>query len=376
MTKRELEALRSEQIRQKHKYKMLRWERFDYRILKNVMYSNRPGQKRDNKGESFSDAIIMADSETSKKYKKKEYHNHICAWTISIRAFNQNIVTLYGQRPDKFCMCLQKIRQNLSGDNVVVYFHNLPYDWVFFELFMFDKFGLPKQQLNIKSHYPLFITFKNGIQFRDSLILAQRSLEKWADDLDVEHKKSVGLWDYEKIRNQSDNLSRDELEYIEHDTLAGVECLQKTFDALGKKIYSAPFTATGIPREEVQKLGKKNNAKLLFDRIAPTYEQYKKLEKMFHGGFTHANRHLIGEIIRGLVSCYDFASSYPFVLLTEKYPMEKFKPFKDCKLKDILDSEDHAFMFKLIMIRPHLKDDFIPMPVLQYSKCINTVNAL
>ena len=373
MTKKGLEESRSRWISEHVNYKMMRWQRFNYKILQNIMYTTKPG--KGNGARSFSDAIIMADSETSKKYKIKQYHNHICAWTISIRAFNQNIVTLYGQRPDDFCKCLQKIRENIAGDTLVVYFHNLPYDWVFFELFMFEYFGTPDKQLNIKSHYPLFITFSNGIQFRDSLILAQRSLEKWAEDLDVEHKKAAGKWDYEKIRNQTGDFSADELEYIEHDTLAGVECIQATLDALGKKIYCAPFTSTGIPREEVRKIGKTNGARALFERIAPTYEQYLKLEQLFHGGYTHGNRHLIGELIEGLISCFDFASSYPFVMLSERYPMEKFKPFNDCRLSDILDSKDHAFMFKLILIRPRLKSDFTPMPVLQFSKC-KTINAL
>ena len=373
MTKKGIEESRSRWMQDHITYKMMRWQRFNYKILQNIMYTKKPGKGPG--ARSFSDAIIMADSETSKKYKRKYYHNHICAWTISIRAFNQNIVTLYGQRPDDFCKCLQKIRKNIAGDNLVIYFHNLPYDWVFFELFLFEYFGTPDKQLNIKSHYPLFVTFSNGLQFRDSLILAQRSLEKWAKDLKVEHLKAAGKWDYEKIRNQVGDFSADELEYIEHDTLAGVECIQATLDALGKRIFNAPFTSTGIPREEIRKIGKANGARALFERIAPTYEQYIKLEQLFHGGYTHGNRHLIEEIIKTLVSCYDFASSYPFVMLTEKYPMEKFKPFRDCKLYDILDSKDHAFMFKLILIRPHLKSDFTPMPVLQFSKC-KTVNAL
>ena len=373
MTKKGIEESRSRWMQDHVTYKMMRWQRFNYKILQNIMYTKKPGKGPG--ARSFSDAIIMADSETSKKYKRKRYHNHICAWTISIRAFNQNIVTLYGQRPDDFCKCLQKIRENIAGDNLVVYFHNLPYDWVFFELFLFEYFGTPDKQLNIKSHYPLFVTFSNGLQFRDSLILAQRSLEKWAKDLKVEHLKAAGKWDYEKIRNQVGDFSADELEYIEHDTLAGVECIQATLDALGKRIFNAPFTSTGIPRDEIRKIGKANGARALFERIAPTYEQYIKLEQLFHGGYTHGNRHLIEEIIDTLVSCYDFASSYPFVMLTEKYPMERFKSFNDCKLSDILNSKDHAFMFKLILIRPHLKSDFTPMPVLQFSKC-KTVNAL
>lgn len=373
MTKKGIEESRSRWISDHVNYRMMYWVRFNYKILNNIMYTKKPGKGPG--ARSFSDAIIMADSETSKKYKRKHYHNHICAWTISIRAFNQNIVTLYGQRPDDFCKCLQKIRDNMAGDNIVIYFHNLPYDWVFFELFLFEYFGLPEKQLNIKSHYPLFVNFSNGLQFRDSLILAQRSLEKWAKDLDVEHQKAVGMWDYEQIRNQNCTFTQEELTYIEHDTLAGVECIQATLDALNKKIFSAPYTSTGIVREEVRKLGKLNGARALFERIVPTYEQYEKLTELFHGGFTHGNRHLIEETIRGLTSCYDFASSYPFVMLSERYPMEKFKPFKDCKLSDILDSKDHAFMFKLILIKPHLKNDFTPMPVLQFSKC-KTINAL
>ena len=373
MTKKELEQQRAKELSYKNTYKMQHWSRFNYKLLQCIMYSNKPGKGH---GVSYSDAIIMCDSETSKKYSDREYHNHVCAWTISIRAFNQNIVTLYGRRPTSFVTCLSRIRKNIAGDFLVCFFHNLPYDWVFFELFLIEEFGTPKKQLNIKSHYPLFITFSNGIQLRDSLILAQRSLEKWAGDMDVEHKKATGLWNYDKIRDQQEDFNKDELEYIEHDTLAGVECLQKMMDALGKKIYTLPYTATGIIREEVRKIGKANGARSLFERIAPTYEQYLKLVDLFHGGFTHGNRHLIDELITGKISCYDFASSYPFVMLTMKYPMEKFTAAPDCKLSDILDSTTHAFMFKLILYRPHLKDDFIPMPVLQVSKCKKLINAV
>ena len=149
---------------------------------------------------------------------------------------------------------------------------------------MFKHFGHPEKQLNIKPHYPLFINFEGGIQFRDSLILAQRSLEKWADDLQVEHRKAVGKWDYDKLRSQHESFSADELEYIEHDTLAGVECINALMNALGKKLWSMPYTATGIPREEVRKRGKKNAAKQLFELIALELSQYKKMENVFQGG--------------------------------------------------------------------------------------------
>ena len=374
MQRGELEKVRYRWVHSHVKYKMYHWIDFDYSVLNNIMYTRRSGRGQN---DTWADVIIMADTETSKKYKRKEGPNHVVAWTISVRFFDMNICTLYGHRPDTFCDCLQEIRENIPGDRFILFFHNLPYDWCFLRRFIFQKFGEPKKQLNIKNHYPLFINLENGIQIRDSLMLSQRSLDKWAKDLQVEHQKAKGKWDYDKIRTQHENFTQDELEYIEHDTLAGVECIDKTLKALNKHIYSIPYTATGIPREEVRKRGNAAAAKDFFNMHFLTYEQYKKLELVFHGGYTHANRHLIDEVIDDITSCYDFASSYPFVLLSERYPVEKFTPYADCKLKDIVNSKDNtAFMFKLILYRPKLKNDFIPMPVLQYSKCVQDINVV
>lgn len=373
MTYKELYKLRSEWLQKHHRYTITEYDKFDYNILNNIMYTRRSGRGNN---DTWSDAIIMADTETSKK-SVLDGENHIVAWTISIRAFGINIVTLWGQTPDSMMVCITNIRKYIQGDNIIIFFHNYPYDYMFLRKFLFKYFGTPTKQLNIKSHYPLFMNFDNGIQIRDSLILAQRSLEKWAKDMQVEHQKACGKWDYDKIRTQHDILNSDELEYIEHDTLAGVECIDKTMTALNKKLWSLPYTATGIPREEVRKRGKANGAKDLFNRISISHEQYKKLCCIFHGGYTHANRYFIDRKVTGKVSCYDFVSSYPFVLLSEKYPLEKFHDMKNCKLIDIVQSAgDTAFMFKLILYKPRLKDKFIPMPALQLSKCVKSVNAI
>lgn len=374
MTKKELHKVRSKWLHEHLKYKMCYYKKFSYEVLSNIMYSRRSGRGRN---ETWSDVIIMADTETSKKKAGVVGENHVVAWTISIRAFDMNFCTLYGTTPDEFTECLSMIRNNIAGDYIICFFHNLPYDYVFIRKFLYEKFGHPVKQLNIKPHYPLFISFENGLQIRDSLILAQRSLDKWAKDLGAEHQKATGCWDYEKLRNQHENFSAEELTYIEHDTLAGVECIDIMLSALKKQIWSLPYTATGIPREEVRKRGKENEAKALFDAICLDYDQYKKQEKLFHGGYTHANRHLIDTLIEGLVQCYDFTSSYPFVLLTRKYAMEKFSSLPDCNLERIVSCmEEEAYMFKLILIRPHLKNDFIPMPVLQVSKCVRCINPL
>lgn len=359
-----------------HKYSLTYYKDFDYKIFDNIMYIKRAGQGHD---ESYDDVIIMFDTETSKEMPDAVCRNYVVAWTLSVRAFDTNIVTLYGSKPSELVYTIDRMRRHFQGDKTILYCHNLSYDWTFLRKFMFIKWGTPDKQLNTKSHYPLFIEFNNGVILKDSLILAQRNLEKWANDLDVEHKKAVGKWNYEKIRHQKDikKCTKNELLYIENDTLAGVECIQKTMNTLNKKIYSMPYTATGIPREAVRTIGKENHARDLFKRIVPEYRIQQILEMVYHGGYTHANRHYISRTVKGLIEAYDFSSSYPFVMLSEKYPMERFSPSKNCKVEHIIrNSEKYAYIFKLILINPRLKDDSIPMPALQYSKCVKTVNTV
>ena len=365
---------RQKQKLSKIEYRYDHWSTYDYSILNNILAKNTTGRGRKI---NYNDCFIMLDTETSKKEAGLVPHdNHICAFTVSIRSAGHNICTLYGSRPDDCVICLEKITKALPAKTTYIYVHNLAYDWQFLFRFMIDRWGYPKKQLNIKPLYPLVIQFEDpNIIFKDSYILAQRSLEKWAKDLNVEHQKAVGFWDYEKIRDQSGNFTLDELTYIENDTLAGVECLDALRESLNKHIYSMPYTATGIPREAVRKIGKKHHAHENFLKQALTWEQLQKAEKCYHGGYTHANRHYLNQIIIELIKCFDFASSYPFILLTRLFPMEKFTPFRNCALKEILKiSDKYAFMFKLILVKPSLKSDAVEMPALQMSKCVKYID--
>lgn len=388
VTKKELAALRADYIQRNIPYQFVHHTEFKYEILNNIMYVVQSGNtKNKTKRKTYNNCIIMCDTETSKKALKKSKQKvkldsgytarecHVVAWTISIRAFGLNICTLWGHKPSTFCETIHKIHNQMLGDITIMYFHNYSYDHWFLRRFLYKELGNPIKALNIKSHYPLFHRFECGIEIRDSLILLQRKLEVAAEDLDVEHKKAVGYWNYNKFRSQKQKYTKRELEYMEHDTLAGVECIDKLLVQMNKQVYSMPFTSTGIIRKDIQKLGKEHNAKELFDNIAPTYEQYKMLTKVFHGGYVHANRYYIDELITeeeyGLVQCYDFNSSYPFCMLAFKYPMEKFMKMEDCSADEILrSSSSTAFMFKFIAYDIELKNHNISCPALQFSKCV------
>ncbi len=73
--------------------------------------------------------------------------------------------------------------------------------------------------------------------------------------MEVEHRKAVGNWDYDKIRDQSTPITDDEWTYQEYDTLSGVECLEATALKLNRDSYYLPLTATAINRGDLVKLG-------------------------------------------------------------------------------------------------------------------------
>ena len=381
MNFRQMEERTARKLGARLEYKYCYYIEFDYSILNSILSRKKNGSRSDT---TYSECYIAFDTETSKKHEPQKTYfgryvpqeNHICAWTISIRAFHRNICTLRGSRPSEIVHCLKLIRENISASVLYIFVHNLSYDWTFCRRFFMKEFGQPVKQLNVNNHKPLTIKFKNGIVLRDSLILAGMSLETWSKILMIgEHEKAVGFWNYDKIRNQNESLSPEELIYIEYDCLALVECLNKLADMLGDTVVSLPFTNTGIPRRTTRKEGRKNYAKLLFNKIVGDYQEFQNLDKVFHGGFVHSNRYKNG-VISLDVTGRDFKSSYPFSLLVTKMPRGAFvKLSRNFDISELISkSEDTAFMFKFIAEDIHLKNNRFPMPPLQLSKCEHVIN--
>lgn len=377
----------------KLEYQLTDWNKWAFwDVLKNVAVI--PSHKKYD-ARPINDLIIMADTETSKsqptqyetithikKGKKVTERkaitqpNHVVCWTMTIRSCGVNLVTLRGRKPSDFAKCLEMLQSYVPGEHTIIYFHNLAYDWTFLEKFVFQRLGYPTKQLNTKSHYPIQIDMENGITFRDSLILFQCKLEKAAEDLGVEHKKAVGDWDYKKIRHQNSIITPVEWGYAEFDTLSGAECLEAYERGLECNISTMPLTATGIPRSEARKRAQEARWHYRFTQIKLDYKQYCKVRSAYHGGFTHANRHYINVVIPGETRCYDFSSSYPSIILSYKMPMGVFKPTRATPEQILANAGSWAFVGKLTMIKPHLKNDDIAMPFLQFSKCEKTVNAV
>lgn len=356
-------------------YRMARWDDFDYSILQHIEVKKKRGK---NNGKTYNNIIMMADTETSKKRADGEpWHNHICAWSIALRAFEHTICCLWGQSPRDFPECIERILTAMGGEETYLYFHNLPYDHTFLRRFMAEKFGKPKRQLNIKPYYPLFVEYANGLVLKDSLILAQRSLEKWAADLGVDTQKAVGFWDYDKIRNQSDELTEQEKAYIEADVVAGVECINETLNALGKTIANIPYTATGIPRGEARAIAGEHKGYENFKSQSPdNYAMQELLQLIFHGGYVHCNRYIAGKVLPA--ECYDFASSFPAQAILGGFPSEKFWPLGEEITPEyvVKNSEKWAIIFRMRVWGLDLRDLSFPMPPMAQAKTVASHNAI
>lgn len=78
---------------------------------------------------------------------------------------------------------------------------------------------------------------------------------------------------------------------------------------------------------------KYHNYRNFISKLTLEPEVYEQLKRAFAGGFTHANPFYSGETIENADS-FDFTSSYPFVICSEKFPMSS--PIK-VKIKNELD---------------------------------------
>lgn len=275
-----------------------------------------------NKNISYYNIPAAFDIETSSFYYNGEKNATMYIWQFGLL----NWVT-YGRTWEEYQNFLDLLREILGlSDNLrlVCYIHNLPYEWQFIrKLLKWDKvFFLDERK-------PVY-ALTNGYEFRCSLKLASKSLEKVGDDL-VKYKeyKHTGDLDYQRIRFHSTPLTEKELGYCEADIRVLLAYIQEKIETDGS-IDRIPLTNTGYVRNYCRKACFKRyrDYRRLMEELIITPDEYKQLKRGFAGGFTHANARYVSqgkEKPLEDVGSFDFTSSYPAVMLTEMFPMSRAK---------------------------------------------------
>lgn len=268
-------------------------------------------------------------------------------WTFGIK--DKNFIC-YGRTWEEFkdlCRQLQEYFLLDSEHILVVYVHNLSYEFQFMRKYFnwLDVFAVDERK-------PVKALCSYGIEFRDSYILSGYSLEKLAENL-VSHniKKLVGDLDYNLTRTHITELTENELAYCNNDVEIVLAYINEQIEQYGS-ITKIPMTNTGRVRNFVKNKcyfteknhrksskGKYQRYKELMNELTLTTGEYTMLKRCFMGGFTHASMLYSGKLLHDVASI-DFTSSYPYVMLSEKFPMskpEKVNPTKEQFLKWVND---------------------------------------
>lgn len=249
-----------------------------------------------------------------RKGRPAEYWNSLEHLSLCyIWQFSFNDTVYYGRELKEF----ENVLEDLPTDcDIIIWVHNLSYEMHFLNNFlkwkvMFAK--TPHKPMKcVPAKYP-------NIEFRCSYMLTRLSLDSWGKQIGFH--KDVGYLDYDKIRTPLTPLTEKELQYCEDDCLVvyhGIETYRKRYG----NIRDIPLTQTGTVRRVVKdKLtASKSYVKYIKRLIPHDAEEYKMLMDVFAGGYTHANRFYSGNTVYGYIEHYDFASSYPSVMVCEKYP--------------------------------------------------------
>lgn len=295
------------------------------------------------------------DFTTTKTNKKITYINLACGFdieTTSIMEQGQKVAFMYvwqlglghgqpvyyGRTWEELQTSLATISERLELDTnnrLVIYVHNLGYEFQFMRKHFewLDIFSVSERK-------PLKAVCSLGIEFRCSYMLSGFSLDGVARNL-TKHtiNKKNGDLDYSLIRHEKTPLTSDELGYCKSDIEIITAYITEQLE-IYETINRIPLTNTGRVRSLVRdecyysssnhrksSKGKYIKYRKIMSDLTVTPEIYGQLKKAFMGGFTHANANKSGQLLTE-ISSIDFTSSYPAVMVAEKFPMARFRPFK------------------------------------------------
>lgn len=304
------------------------------------------------------------DIETTSVTYGENKHAFMYIWMFGICG-----ISIYGRTWDEYITTINTVVNELEISDtrrLIVYVHNLAYEFQFMrKLFKWsDIFSMDTRK-------PIYARTTQGIEYRCSYILTCQSLAKVGEGLRkyIVHKM-VGDLDYELCRTHITKITDEELGYCINDIRVVMAFIQETIEQDGN-IGKIPLTKTGYVRQYVRnKCFEKNRSAYskAMRYLTITVNEYTMLKKAFQGGFTHANALYSGTTMTDVTS-YDFTSSYPTVMLSEKFPMSKGKIVTVDSQKEFFDYlKNYCCLFSIEMRNLKLKNGMADCPI-STSKC-------
>ena len=285
-------------------------------------------------------------------------------------AIEENVII--GRTWNDFLYFCKKLYDYLDLEKryIIVYVHNLSYEFQFIcKWFNWVDIFADSERKPIKAMTDTHFIFKCSYR------LSGYSLEVLANNLKSHNiKKMVGDLDYNLIRNSKTPISKEELQYCINDVLIVTSYIDEQINEFGN-IEKIPLTQTGKVRRYVRKQCFQNKEyKYFIKELTIEKPEYLLLKNAFAGGFTHCNAMYTNKICKNVTS-YDFTSSYPTVLISEKYPMSKGKEVNVNSESELIKLIKNYCVLVDLQFN-NIKSSFLYEQIISYSKCRNVKNPL
>lgn len=353
--------------------------------------------KGNNKGVKYYNIACAFDIETTSfyidetgnniTYKEKEErqkfdpnYNPEKRATMYIWQLGLNGRVIVGRTWEEFrncCVELSKLLHLSEKSRLILYVHNLSYEFQFISR-LFEWVNV----FSIDVRKPIYAISTLWVEFRCSYLLSGYSLAMLGKQLTT-HKveKLEGDLDYSLMRNNKTPLSDKELAYCVNDVRVVMAYIQEKLEQEGD-IQTLPITKTGYVRQYCRKRC------LYLDKHKPNRRYKELMEKLkindigefdlmqraFQGGFTHCNAYHMGDTMENVAS-YDFTSSYPYVMVSEKFPMSG-----GVKVKVDTEEQAEKYFQKYLAIFDVCFLNLMPIDTndnpLSSSKCYKKVNVV
>lgn len=299
---------------------------------------------------------VKYDDLEDKEKQRAIKRSHMYIWMFGI-----NDIVYFGRTWDELKQFLKRLDDHIS-DRKYVFIHNLAFEFQYLK----SNFHFDDVQAR-KSHKVITAIMKDyNIVLKCSYMMSNVALKYLPKMFDLPVEKKVGDLDYSLIRNPNTPMSEVELGYCEYDCLVLYHYILKELEVY-EDVKHIPTTNTGKVRRELQDLTRTNfkYKRIVYKAINTNPIIYNRLCEAFLGGYTHANWIYADEVLED-VDSYDIASSYPYVLVSQKYPNSEFRPCKIKKREDMSKRLAYLLVVKFKNVKCKYYNNFISA-----SKCRN-----
>ena len=277
--------------------------------------------------------------------------------------FGINDKVYYGRTWDEFVEFIEELELNVP-DKKIIFVHNLSFEFQFFKsVFKVNNVFARKSHKVIRCELEDY-----NIEFRCSFTMSNCALASLPRLYKLPVEKKVGDLDYSQLRTSITELTDKEMGYCEYDCLVVYYYILQELETY-ERIDKIPLTNTGHVRKELkdavmEDYSYRNKVRRSIN-IDP--HVYNLLVECFAGGYTHANWIHADEIIEN-VDSWDFTSSYPYVMVTHKFPSSEFKKCNIKTLKDLNNRFAYILIVKFKDLKCKYYNNYISMSKCRYIK--------